>query len=72
MDCERCLHLISARLDREIGPDELAELQGHLDSCPDCRAGMRERLAGEAREVETTEYVPKMNVTPNAVALKDD
>ncbi len=40
--------------------------------CPECRAGMRERLAGEAREVEQAEYTPKMNVTPNAVALKDD
>lgn len=29
-------------------------------------------MAGEAREVELAEYVPKMNVTPNAVALKDD
>ncbi len=26
----------------------------------------------EARDVEVAEYVPKMNVTPNAVALKDD
>jgi hypothetical protein len=49
-----------------------AVAQPFYGPCPDCRAGMRERLAGEAREVETTEYVPKMNVTPNAVALKDD
>jgi hypothetical protein len=26
----------------------------------------------EARDVEVAEYVPKMNVTPNAVALKED
>ncbi len=26
----------------------------------------------EARVVEVAEYEPKMNVTPNAVALKDD
>jgi hypothetical protein len=26
----------------------------------------------EGRVVEVAEYVPKMNVTPNAVALKDD
>jgi hypothetical protein len=26
----------------------------------------------EARRVEVAEYEPKMNVTPNAVALKDD
>jgi len=29
------------------------------------------RFTGEARAVETEEYVPKMNVTPNAVATKD-
>jgi hypothetical protein len=28
--------------------------------------------AGGAREVATEAYEPKMNVTPNAVALKDD
>lgn len=26
----------------------------------------------EGRHVEVAEYEPKMNVTPNAVALKDD
>lgn len=40
--------------------------------CSRCRAELRAALAGEAREVEVPEYVPKMNVTPNAVALKDD
>jgi hypothetical protein len=29
-------------------------------------------LRGEARDIELAEYEPKMNVTPNAVALKDD
>ncbi len=40
--------------------------------CAQCRAGLRERFAAVARDVERAEYVPKMNVTPNAVALKDD
>jgi hypothetical protein len=39
--------------------------------CPSCCQELHEKFAGEARAVET-EYVPKMNVTPNAVALKDD
>jgi hypothetical protein len=30
------------------------------------------RFPGVARAVEAEEYTPKMNVTPNAVALKDD
>ena len=40
--------------------------------CPDCVTELRAKFQGEARAVEGAEYVPKMNVTPNAVALKDD
>jgi hypothetical protein len=39
--------------------------------CPACAAELHEKFRGEARDVEV-EYDPKMNVTPNAVALKDD
>lgn len=40
--------------------------------CTSCRTALRAKFLGEARDVEVAEYVPKMNVTPNAVALKDD
>lgn len=40
--------------------------------CTTCRAALRAKFLGEGRDVEVAEYVPKMNVTPNAVALKDD
>ena len=40
--------------------------------CEACRAGLRAEVAGEARAVDESAYEPKMNVTPNAVALKDD
>ena len=40
--------------------------------CDTCRTDLRAKFMGEGREVEVAEYVPKMNVTPNAVALKDD
>ncbi|MFZ9383377.1 MAG: hypothetical protein ACO27U_01760 [Ilumatobacteraceae bacterium] len=40
--------------------------------CETCRIDLRARMGIEARDVEVAEYVPKMNVTPNAVALKDD
>ena len=40
--------------------------------CASCRTELRSKYEGLAREVEQSEYVPKMNVTPNAVALKDD
>jgi hypothetical protein len=40
--------------------------------CTSCRTELRTKFLSEGREVEVAEYVPKMNVTPNAVALKDD
>jgi hypothetical protein len=40
-------------------------------ACPSCTEQLRAAMRAEAREVES-EYVPKMNVTPNAVAMKDD
>ena len=40
--------------------------------CPECATALRSEQQGEARDVGGSDYVPKMNVTPNAVALKDD
>jgi hypothetical protein len=40
--------------------------------CPDCVAELDAKFPGVAREVAAEEYVPKVNVTANAVALKDD
>ncbi len=40
--------------------------------CGSCRDELRAKYLSEGRNVEVAEYVPKMNVTPNAVALKDD
>ena len=39
--------------------------------CSSCRAELRASYAGEARDIVAAEYVPKMNVTPNAVASKE-
>lgn len=39
--------------------------------CTACRTDLRARIAGEAKELAQADYVPKMNVTPNAVATKD-
>ncbi len=39
--------------------------------CGACRAELRARLGGEAREVEVAAYEPKMNVVPNQIATKD-
>jgi hypothetical protein len=40
--------------------------------CPDCADELRAKYQRLERAVETAEYEPKMNVTVNAVALKDD
>lgn len=40
--------------------------------CEECRTQLRATLGSDGRTVEVAEYEPKMNVTPNAVALKDD
>ena len=39
--------------------------------CTGCRIELRVKYLSEGRVVEIAEYVPKMNVTPNAVATKD-
>jgi hypothetical protein len=39
--------------------------------CDECRTVLRTSMRGDVREVEVADYEPKMNVTPNAVALKD-
>lgn len=55
--CPRCNSAVS---DEFYGP------------CEDCRVRLRAQFRAEGRVVEVAEYEPKMNVTPNAVALKDD
>lgn len=39
--------------------------------CASCRQDLRATVRGEAHELAPDDYVPKMNVTPNAVATKD-
>lgn len=39
--------------------------------CSSCRSELRTTFAGEQRQVAPSDYVPKVNVTPNAVATKD-
>ena len=40
--------------------------------CPRCRDELRAKFDVEGRDVEVADYQPKMNLTPNAVALTDD
>jgi hypothetical protein len=39
--------------------------------CDSCRDHLRAEVGNERHDVELEAYEPKMNVTPNAVALKD-
>ena len=55
-ECPRCHATVAARF---YGP------------CEACRDALKVRFARVEREVAVAEYEPKMNVTPNAVALKD-
>jgi hypothetical protein len=50
---------------------EVAEMR-FAGPCPSCVEALRDKYRGEHRAVDGAEYEPKMNVTPNAVALKDD
>lgn len=40
--------------------------------CEDCRVELRATMTNQARTVDVADYEPKMNVTPNAVAFKED
>lgn len=51
---------------------EAAVRQRFYGPCEACRDQLRAMFVSEGRVVELAEYEPKMNVTPNAVALKDD
>ena len=55
--CPRCAASVDERL---YGP------------CGSCRDELRAKYVIEGRVIELADYEPKMNVTPNAVALKDD
>lgn len=55
--CPRCAATVSERF---YGPCQL------------CRTELRSASERVGRVIEVAEYEPKINVTPNAVALKDD
>lgn len=45
MNHRRAARLLSAYLDTELFPEEMAEVRNHLAGCPDCRAEMEELRA---------------------------
>lgn len=78
---------IGDHLGMDVTPDLFAPAAPEPDRCPRCGGLLEERFYGPcgvcrdalraafrraARTVDIGEYEPKMNVRPNAVALKDD
>jgi hypothetical protein len=57
MECMRC---------RRVAPMRFYGL------CATCREELHSKFDRGTRVIEIAEYEPKVNVTPNAVALKDD
>ena len=55
--CPRCANEVEVRF---YGP------------CDACRTSLRDQYRSAGREIQLAEYEPKMNVTPNAIATKDD
>lgn len=51
------------------GAESTVRFYGPCDACRDL---LRAEQRVDARQVDVAEYEPKMNVTPNAVATKDD
>jgi hypothetical protein len=63
----------------DLTPEVMECMRCHIEAsmrfyglCTSCRDELRAKYDREARTIEVAEYEPKMNVTPNAVALKDD
>lgn len=54
MSCDKCLELLSVRLDGTLTEEEERELEEHLAACPDCRAAGAQLAALQAafRELE--------------------
>jgi cytidine deaminase len=51
---------------------QTATIEEYYAPCSACRSALVDKFRSSGRVVELAEYEPKMNVTPNAVALKDD
>ena len=67
--CEDYEHLISARLDGTLTPEETASLDAHLSQCPRCRAFAREMEALHDTMTDLAEEVPP---TLNAALAAQD
>jgi anti-sigma factor RsiW len=75
VNCERCEELISARLDRELAPQESQDLEAHLAACPECRRAAKEyrfltgelESAFEAEPLRFSPATPPQTASPRSV-----
>ncbi|MCH9835986.1 hypothetical protein K0U83_10010 [bacterium] len=51
---------------------QTSAVDDYYGPCATCRSDLAAKFSGLERAVRVAEYEPKINVTPNAVALKDD
>jgi hypothetical protein len=66
-------------VDADLTPEPMECMRCHREElmrfygvCSTCRDELRAKYDRQARTVAVADYEPKMHVTPNAVALKDD
>lgn len=55
-DCPRCRHVVT---------------EAYYGPCTRCRRELRAQQGGEARDIASVAYEPKMNVVPNQIATKE-
>ena len=63
----------------DLAPETMECMRCHREEpmrfyglCQGCREELRVKYDRAGVTIEVADYEPKMNVTPNAVALKDD
>ncbi len=67
MDCELCCEAVSARLDDEVLPVAVHDLDGHLASCRDC-AQFADEIAALNRSVRVRPAEPVPDLTASILA----
>ncbi|MBA2691449.1 MAG: zf-HC2 domain-containing protein [Rubrobacter sp.] len=71
-NCRRCRGLLGVRLLGGLEPAEEAELEGHLESCPECRAEEAElrsvaELLGEPGSLDEEDFEPPPDLKEKVV-----
>ena len=72
LGCDDRIELLSRKLDGDLSPAELRELDLHLESCPACRETL-ELLRGTVEAVATASFPPPVTLAPKVMTrLRDE